>query len=1417
MGASVPAAQGSVTYTNGSITFTPAAGFEGKATITYTLRDGDGDRASAKVEVTVASDSTPTISIDPPSTGTDPNAPDAGDVNVVHEQGLRSSFDNDNSNITSGSFKVSGGADSITSLTVAGRQLVGASYPITIISGLGNKLTITGYNANTGVVSYTYQLVAAENHARGAGNNSLHDNFAVVAKDSDGDVSSDSLSIRIIDDVPAPANDSASTAEDTPVTVNVLLNDFGGADASRVVAASVPAAQGTVTYTGHSITFIPKPGFEGKATITYTLEDGDGDRASAKVDVAVAKDSTPTISIDPPSTGTDPNAPDAKDVNVVHERGLRSSSDSDTSDITSGSFKVSAGGDSVTSLTVAGQQLVGASYPITIISGLGNKLTITGYNAATGVVSYTYQLVAAENHANGSGNNSLQDNFAVVAKDSDGDSVSDTLSLLIVDDVPVARDDNANTDAGVPVTVNVLANDIQGADGAKVVGASVPAAQGSVTYTNGSITFTPAAGFSGNATVTYTLRDKDGDGVNANVKIVVAQDAVPNITIDPPNRGNNPNAPDANDANVVHEQGLRSGSDSDKSNITSGSFRVSSADGLASLTVAGQQVVGGSYPITITSGLGNTLTITGYNAATGVVSYTYAVKAAEAHANGAGNNTLQEDFIVVAKDNDGDTVNDRLSVLIVDDVPTANDDLLKISEGSILSSANVVTGSAGLSADVSGADGGISVTGIANGRISGEVSGGINGTIRGQYGSVFMTSNGAFIYSQNNLDFLREGQKVYDVFSYTVKDADGDYSTAKLTIEITGKNDGPKITSVDGATVSEDGLPGGNPDGVGSDSTVFSGNYSVSDADNGDTHTALLTGVTGVSSLTSGGQAVSFSGTDSKIMIGSAGGKEVIRIEIADNGSYKVTLSQALDHNSFNGNIGVNFRVSDRAGGRASGNFNVAVEDDTPVVNNSIAGLGFQPVVTNLTIILDTSGSMKSTASGTNISRMQLAINAAKALVAQYDGLGDVNVQIYTFDTNAVRVLSWNSITNNINGALNNIRASNNGTEYHEVMGLVSNQYNSPPSNATQSFVYFLSDGNPNTNTRKQQTRNAEQGWKSFLDREGIDGAYAIGMGNGVEDEFLDIVAYNPKNDTNNGNGLDPNTRIVTNESQLTSVVLGTVSQKGEGSLFGSSNSAIQLGADGATVETVKIFGNTYTTSSPEYNSSTKTWTIVNSDGRKFILERDSGEYTYEVPRSVKSSLGNQYDENVEIIAKDSDSNSTSSGKLTIKVDFVNADVTLTGTSATEVLIGGLGNDTLTSGGGNDILTGGAGDDILIGGSGADVFNWDKGHQATSGVARDTVRNFKASQDKLDLSDMLEGMGLGDNPSLGVVEQYLSISEESGNVKLSVKAGSSASVSQVIVLENISVAQLKQDVGLDSSANNSQLLDELIKDSNLIV
>ncbi|MGH7192964.1 MAG: Ig-like domain-containing protein, partial [Candidatus Saccharimonadales bacterium] len=88
---------------------------------------------------------------------------------------------------------------------------------------------------------------------------------------------------------------------------------------------------------------------------------------------------------------------------------------------------------------------------------------------------------------------------------------------------PVAANDSASTTANAPVTVSVLDNDID-PDGDKLSVASVtqPANGTAVINVDNTITYTPAAGFTGSDTFSYTASDGRGGTAPASVTVTVA-------------------------------------------------------------------------------------------------------------------------------------------------------------------------------------------------------------------------------------------------------------------------------------------------------------------------------------------------------------------------------------------------------------------------------------------------------------------------------------------------------------------------------------------------------------------------------------------------------------------------------------------------------------------------------------------------------------------------------------------------------------------------------------------------------------------------------------------------------------------------------------------------------------------------------
>ncbi|MCB0638372.1 MAG: cadherin-like domain-containing protein, partial [Lewinella sp.] len=110
-------------------------------------------------------------------------------------------------------------------------------------------------------------------------------------------------------------------------------------------------------------------------------------------------------------------------------------------------------------------------------------------------------------------------NLTVTVEDNQGQTATSTLAVTIQPAALTLTDDEFTTASGVPATGNVLANDA----GVNVQVTDVgTTADGEVTITaTGNLTFTPAPGFSGTTTFTYTVADQCGQEAMATVTINV--------------------------------------------------------------------------------------------------------------------------------------------------------------------------------------------------------------------------------------------------------------------------------------------------------------------------------------------------------------------------------------------------------------------------------------------------------------------------------------------------------------------------------------------------------------------------------------------------------------------------------------------------------------------------------------------------------------------------------------------------------------------------------------------------------------------------------------------------------------------------------------------------------------------------------
>jgi hypothetical protein len=116
---------------------------------------------------------------------------------------------------------------------------------------------------------------------------------------------------RRVGDVPGPnrppvaVDDSATTAEDIAVNVNVLANDSDAdGDTLTVSGYQTASAQGgTVSCTSAGVcTYTPPANFNGADTFTYTASDGKGGSDSATVAITVNPVNDPPVAVDDTAT-----------------------------------------------------------------------------------------------------------------------------------------------------------------------------------------------------------------------------------------------------------------------------------------------------------------------------------------------------------------------------------------------------------------------------------------------------------------------------------------------------------------------------------------------------------------------------------------------------------------------------------------------------------------------------------------------------------------------------------------------------------------------------------------------------------------------------------------------------------------------------------------------------------------------------------------------------------------------------------------------------------------------------------------------------------------------------------------------------------------------------------------------------------
>jgi hypothetical protein len=485
------------------VIYTPQAGFSGGANFRYEISDGHGATSSANVYITVVHVSGP------------PSCPDTSFPGAKDEQILGAVTCTDaesdplayalvtgpshgtlsfNVDVTFAYLPLSGyaGSDTFTytandgtadsrvataALTITGANAAPTAAndsfttsedtPLVVPAPglLGNDADADGDALSTSLIAMpahgalTYGPDGSFSYVPSV-NFHGSDSFSYAA--SDGHLLSPAATVSItvtpVNDAPRPVLDEVSTSEDTPVSGNVLANDLDP-DGDTLTAAleSGPAHGSATVQPNGGYTYTPSPDYRGPDEFTYRASDGQASEV-ALVKIAVAPAGEPPVAPDQ-SVTTPEDAPLPIDLTATDPDG--------------GTPTIA-----VTNPPDHGTYAAGVYTPAPNFNG--------------------------------------SDSFVYVATDTDGLTDTGTVAITVtpVNDAPDVVDRSVAVDEDGSVTIELTATDADGDAPAITATAPVHGA-----YAGG--VYTPAPGYSGADSFTYTADDGNGGSDTATVSVTV--------------------------------------------------------------------------------------------------------------------------------------------------------------------------------------------------------------------------------------------------------------------------------------------------------------------------------------------------------------------------------------------------------------------------------------------------------------------------------------------------------------------------------------------------------------------------------------------------------------------------------------------------------------------------------------------------------------------------------------------------------------------------------------------------------------------------------------------------------------------------------------------------------------------------------
>ncbi|HHX8331734.1 TPA: retention module-containing protein [Vibrio diabolicus] len=910
--------------------------------------DFDGDTSTKILPVTIVDDQPSITNVDAIS---------------VDEDDLATIGSDQNESVSIDGHFVTTGSDHVVSY-----QLDASSNPINGLTSHGVVVTMTEsanadgsftYTATAGSEavftltvnsdgSYNFTLEGPIDHATGSDELTL--NFPIIATDFDGDTTTETIPVTIVDDKPTITDvDAITVDEDDLATIGSDQNDPISIDGNftttqgsdRVVSYQLDASatpvdgltsQGvavTLTETANgdgSFTYKATAGTEAVFTLTvntdgsynFTLEgpidhsvdsdeltlnfpiiatDFDGDTSVETIPVKIVDDKPTLGGIEATSVQT----VDEDDIPTVGSDGTQANSIAGNFIATDGSDGIVEYGVSdlttpVQGLTSGGQSLVmvevsnagGVSVYEARIDGTTTPVFRVTLDASDD--SYTFDLLAPLDHPNADGQNELVINLPINATDFDGDESNDiNLPIMVVDDVPTIDGLLAGSEQTVDEDDLPAGTDAASAEDTVISGTfDITEGADQVASIQLSDLTTPVASLTSDGEAITLVLSSSANGVNVYQGVA------------------------GNPAEVVFELTL------DATNNT----------------------------------------------------YEFDLQKPLDHPDGNQQNEIVINLPVTATDNDGDTSPAfTLPITVVDDVPVVtNIESLRVDEDDLPLGSDGTKEPLTVSGEfeVTSADGidafelDLISNPIPNLKSGGEevtLSQDVSASTADALVYVGQTPSGVTVFTlilhqDGKYDFELSGQLDHAVNSdeillnLPVKITDGDNDTITATLPVTILDDKPTIDAISsGSTLSvdEDDIPSQGSDDT-PESNIIGGNFEVTDGADSIVSFQLDSLTSPVSGLTSGGQPlelVEFSNSNGVIEYRAyVQGTTDTVFKLTLNGSadsYEFELLGALDHPAGNdeNSLVINFPVNATDfDGDVSNNITlpITVVDDVPAI-----------------------------------------------------------------------------------------------------------------------------------------------------------------------------------------------------------------------------------------------------------------------------------------------------------------------------------------------------------------------------------------------------------------------------------------------------------------------------------------------------